>query len=245
MNHKLPLLKPLIAIGFLAGVQSLAVADVSSGAADARGLMQRVAATYAQNSHGVIGVRSQSVLTIKAPIFGRRIANDGWFVFVDGVLAQSKDVPHPRQPPFRDPYRAEYLQDYMYAYVPCKDCLPGSVAVAFSSPMHDVQHASGKLVVDDWTGRILSQMETPYKLPWPTKGGELLATWGAVGGGWFPLSISGNFVGKIGPFVGHATYAQSLTSYRRFVDVGAAAASLSSPIPRVAMNGDPLKLEAR
>ncbi|MBD5604574.1 MAG: hypothetical protein IAI48_05725 [Candidatus Eremiobacteraeota bacterium] len=194
---------------------------------DAQDLVRRVATRYAQSARGVIGVRSQSLLVVEAPLFKRRIANDGWFVFVDGVLEKSKDAPDPRQPPLRDPYRTEYLGEYVYAFTSCRDCRPGTEAVAFSSPIRDVRHASGTLVIDTATALIVAQTETPYKLPWPTKSGDLVATWGTTDGGWFPKSITGSFVGKIGPFVGHARYAQTLSPYRRFEDVATATAALS------------------
>jgi hypothetical protein len=196
--------------------------------ANASQLMQRVAATYAESTRGVVGVHSTSLLRIDAPIVGRKIANDGWFVFVDGVLAKSSQTRDPRQPPLRDPFRAAYLADYTFTYAPCPDCASGDVAVAFTSRFRDVEHASGRIVVDPVTARIVSETEKPYKLPWPTQDGALVATWGSAGGGWYPLAISGTFIGRIGPFVGHAYYTQSLTAYERFANVDNAANTLAT-----------------
>ena len=195
---------------------------------DAAELMRRVAATYARSAGGVVGVRSHSVLTIRAPLFRRRIARDGWFVFVDGELARSSERRDERQPPLRDPYRAQYARGFRFCLVPCPDCARGTVAVAFSSPSRDAEHARGRLVIVSATATIVSLIETPYKLPWPTQDGELVATWGAAAGGWFPLAISGNFTGRIGPFLGRATYAQALSSYGRFANVDAAASALGT-----------------
>jgi len=225
----------VFAFGILASTESPAIADAPATSTDATELMHRVASAYAQTAHGVVGVRSQSLLTIKAPVFHRRIANEGWFVFVDGTLAMSSESRDPRQPPLRDPYRAEYARDYAFAYAPCPSCSPGTAAVAFSSPLHDVEHASGQLVIDLDTALIVSQTEKPYKLPWPTQDGQLVATWGRVGGGWFPETIAGAFVGRIGPFVGHATYAQSLSSYNYYPNVETAAVALRQGAAPVAV----------
>jgi len=225
VRHLLPMAACLI--GFAASSLP-AGADDAESSTDATQLMQRVANTYAESTRGILGVRSQSLLVIKAPVFGRKIRNDGWFVFENGTLSKSNQTRDPRQPPLRDPFRKEYLSDYSFSFAACTDCAPGAVAVAFSSRFKDVEHASGTIVVDPATALIITETEKPYKLPWPTQDGALVATWGSAGGGWFPKTISGSFVGRIGPFVGHAYYAQTLTAYSRFPDVDDAAKSLAS-----------------
>ena len=215
----------------------VAAAPLSSGASDARevyadtaatALMRRVAATYSHDVTGVVAVRSHSELTIAAPVFRRHIVDDGWFVFADGVLAATSHKSDPRQPPLHDPYRERYLGEYTFHSVACTTCAPGSSAIAYESEAHDVAHAHGTLVVDEATARITSSSETPYKLPWPTKSGSLDARWGDAKGGWFPLEIDGAFVGNIGPFVGHARYAQVLSAYDRYPTVATAVATLTN-----------------
>jgi hypothetical protein len=207
-----------------------AIGPASATNADAAALIARVASTYAYATRGVLGARSISSLTIAAPVFRKTIRDDTWFVFADGNLVQSGKPPDPRQPPLHDPYRAEYLGEYRYAVAACAACTKDDVDIAFESPSHDVAHARGDLIVDRATGRIISSRETPYKLPWPTKDGYLDATWGSVAGRWLPVAISGTFEGRIGPFIGHASYSQTLTfaDYRTLDD---AAKALGAPEP--------------
>ncbi len=222
----------------LAGL--FATVSLPSGAFDAReapvvgtpdgaaaALMRRVAATYSHDVAGVVAVRSHSELTIVAPVFRRRIVDDAWYVFADGVLAATSHKNDPRQPPLHDPYRERYLAEYAFHAVACATCAPGTTAIAYDSSARDVAHAHGTLVVDEATARITNSSETPYKLPWPTKSGSLDARWGEVSDGWFPLQIDGAFVGNIGPFVGHARYAQVLGAYDRYPSVATAVAVLA------------------
>jgi hypothetical protein len=190
--------------------------------------MRRVAATYSKDVAGVVAVRSHSELTIAAPVFRRHIVDDGWFVFADGVLVATSRKVDPRQPPLHDPYRERYLAEYTFRVVACAACAPGTTEIAYDSAAHDAAHAHGTLVVDDVTARIASSSETPYKLPWPTKSGSLDAHWGDAPAGWFPLHIDGAFVGNIGPFVGHARYAQALSAYDRYSSVATAVAALAN-----------------
>jgi|GEM_PF-1846712 len=195
-------------------------------AGDAGALMGRVAAVYARATRGTIGVRSSSVLTIEAPLFHKRIARDSWFVFADGVLVRSDTPLDPRRPPLHDPYDPRYVGEYRFTFAPCPACAPGAVAVTYDARAHDRAHASGTLTVDEATARIVRDTERPYALPWPTREGALEATWGGDETGWFPLTIAGDFVGRIGPFTGRAHYAQTLSHYARFADAEAAVAAL-------------------
>jgi hypothetical protein len=201
-------------------------AATSADEPDAAALMRRVAAHYAADVAGVLAVRSHSQLIIKAPFFGRRIASDAWYVFVNGVVAASSATPDPRRPPLRDPYVARYLDDYAFRFAPCPACAPGTRAVAYESAARDVEHAHGTFVVDVARASIQSGSETPYKLPWPTKSGELDAVWDAAPAGWFPVRVSGEFVGNVGPFVGHASYTQTNSAFERYGSVADAVRAL-------------------
>jgi hypothetical protein len=132
-----------------------------------------------------------------------------------------------------DPYRSEYLSEYRYAIGSCPACSGDDVAIVFESPTHDTAHARGTLIVERATGRIISSDETPYKLPWPTNDGRLEATWGSVAGRWLPVTITGTFVGRIGPFVGHASYSQTLSfaGYRSLDDATTALRKTDPPQP--------------
>lgn len=197
-----------------------------AAANDGTELMERVAAAYTLDVAGVLAVRSHSDLTIKAPIFGRHIVDDNWYVFENGNLTASSHKTDPRQPPLHDPYRSSYLSEYTYQLAPCATCAPGTSAIAYESKTRDVAHAHGTFIVNTTTAHIISGSETPYKLPWPTKSGELNAVWADSGDGWFPVKVDGAFVGNIGPFVGRAFYAQANTTIERYRSVSAATASL-------------------
>jgi hypothetical protein len=203
------------------------VVDFSS-ADEASRLIENVARTYADATRGVIAVRSTSDLQIIAPVFRKTIHAEAWFVFRDGDFAQGSQAPDPRQPPLHEPYREAYLSEYTYALAPCRSCAPNEIAIHFSGIAHDVAHGYGSLVVDRITNRIVSSSETPYKLPWPTRSGSLDATWGDVAGAWLPIGIRGSFVGRIGPFVGHAEYRQGLSGYRRYDTVDDAVHALKT-----------------
>lgn len=193
---------------------------------DGAARMQRVAAAYDLDVAGVLAVRSHSDLTIKAPIFGRHIVDDNWYVFENGTLAASSHKTDPRQPPLHDPYRSSYLSEYTYRIERCATCSPGTSAIAYESKTRDVAHAHGTFIVNDASAHIMSGSETPYKLPWPTKSGELDALWSESPNGWFPVKVDGAFVGNIGPFVGRAFYEQSNTTIERYGSVSEATASL-------------------
>ncbi len=216
----------VVAIAGLASVLVSGSVAADEVAIDVDALVARMAQTYATETRGVLGVCSSSELRIEAPVFHKTIAEDTWFVFRDGALAESGKPQDPRRPPLHEPYRAEYLAEYRYTLVPCATCTRDTVAIAFASDARDTQHARGSLVVDRASARIIESDETPYKLPWPTSDGSLTASWGAVDGGWFPLAIAGAFVGRIGPFVGHARYRQRLTDYARYASLDDATRAL-------------------
>jgi hypothetical protein len=220
-----------LALSLLAS--ALPIAALANGAndSDAATLIANVARTFADSTRGVVGVRSTSDLRIVAPIFRKNIHDDAWFIFRNGMLAQSSKAPDPRQPPLHDPYREAYLGEYRYALTPCISCTPNEVAIRFESTAHDVAHAYGSLIVDRRTDRIISSTETPYKLPWPTRSGSLDATWGFVAGTWLPIGIRGTFVGRVGPFVGHAEYRQELLDYGRYATVTDAVRALKPSPP--------------
>lgn len=222
----------LSALVIVAGLTSPASAASSTIVApistpvDGNALMQRVATAYARNVSGVVAVRSHGDLTIRAPLFGRHIVEDDWYVFENGDLVASSRKADPRQPPLHDPYRANYLSEYTYRVAPCPTCAPGTSAIAYESEQRDVAHAHGTFVIDTVTAHIISGSETPYRLPWPTKSGELDAVWAETPGGWFPVRVEGAFVGKVGPFVGRATFAQANGTIERYPSIAAATEAL-------------------
>jgi hypothetical protein len=230
-----PALARVFALVLLSSVSARpgAVLAASDGGDDAETLIANVARVYAASTRGVLGVRSTSDLRIVAPVFRRNVHDAAWFVFDNGTLAESSKAPDPRQPPLHDPYREAYLAEYRYALAPCTSCAPNEVSIRFEGIAHDVAHAYGSLVVDRTTNRIVASSETPYKLPWPTRSGSLNAMWGSVAGTWLPVGIHGEFVGRIGPFVGHADYRQDLSDYGRYATVADAVRALQGAAPGV------------
>ncbi len=217
-----------IALLLLASSRPPGVWADSSSTDDAASLIANVAHTYADSTRGVLAVRSTSDLEIIAPVFRKNIHDEAWFVFRDGTFVQGSEPPDPRQPLVHEPYREAYLGEYRYALAACRSCTPNESAIHFEGIGHDMAHAFGLLVVDRTTGRIVASSETPYKLPWPTRGGSLDATWGDVAGTWLPIGVRGRFVGRIGPFIGHAVYRQDLSDYRRYATVADAVRALKS-----------------
>jgi hypothetical protein len=213
---------------FLGSARAFAASADRASTDEAATLIANVARTYADSTRGVFAVRSTSDLQIIAPVFRKNIHADAWFVFRDGTFAQGSEAPDPRQPQVHEPYREAYLGEYIYALAPCRSCTSSEVAIRFEAREHDVTHAFGQLVVDRTSGRIVTSSETPYKLPWPTRSGTLDATWGDVADTWLPIGVHGTFVGRIGPFVGHADYRQALSAYERYATVGDAVRALQA-----------------
>ena len=191
--------------------------------------MRLVAANYASDVVGVLGVRSHKELTISAPMLQRHTADDAWYVFQNGTLVASSLKADPRQPPLREPYRAEYLGEYSFHLMSRPSGETGTTSIAFDSPTHDAVHAHGTLVVDDATGHIVTFTETPYAFVWPTKSGQFEVAWGGSGSGsgWYPQHIDGAFMGSVGPFTGHAQYVETLSSYAHYSNVDAATSALT------------------
>ena len=113
-------------------------------------------------------------------------------------------------------------------YTDCTGCAPDEIAVAYDSAEHDEYHAHGYFVIDTANERVRRSVEIPYELPWPSRDGRLVVTWGPSGNDWLPAKIYGTFSGKVGPFSGTAHYTQILTPYERFADLDAAVTALTA-----------------
>jgi hypothetical protein len=193
---------------------------------DASSIMRLVAANYAIEVLGVVGVRSHKELTISGPMLQRHTSDDAWYVFQNGALVASSHKADPRQPPLREPYRSEFLGEYSFHLTGKPPRESGTTSIAFESLTHDAVHAHGTLVVDDATGHIMTFTETPYAFVWPTKSGQFDVAWGGSGSDWYPQHIDGAFMGSVGPFVGHAQYVETLSSYEHYSNVDTATSAL-------------------
>jgi len=205
------------------------------GAATADDVIGRVVDAYALESHGVIGVRSRSILRIDAPMNHRSTETRAWYVYDDGSLVATSDAPDPRRPPVHDPLRPKFRSEYRFRAEACPDCAAGTVAVGYASPTHDEVHAYGTIVVETSSFHVVRVTQTPYAFTWPTRDGTIVVTWGAADTGWVPTQIAGSFSGRVGPFSGVAHYDQTLGPYARFATADAAVTALVSAthLPRV------------
>jgi len=192
--------------------------------ADATALARRVADAYAEMTAGVIGLRSESRLVV--PGMGARPSTErAWYVYVDGAVVETGSgdgTIGAMEAQMHQPYQRRYVNEYSYAFAPCPGCAPGEVAIAYETAAHDVRHGSGTMVVDPTRRRVVRADISQYVVPHPARSGLVSLAWGAIADAWLPLSATGAFVGRVGPFGGTARLTQTFTEYRRYPDVASA-----------------------
>lgn len=201
----------------------MSAAPATSAPAD---IVQRAAALFASASRGVIAFRSHAVVRT-SPHFARPDqTDDAVIVDLDGhatsVRGRDAAGPSATEAAIHQPYDVRYLGEYRYAPAPCTGCVPGSIAIAYDTDVHDAAHGRGVMVLDERTARVLRVTAQPFVVPRPATTGTITTTWGTTAAGWFPVSAEGTFSGRIGPFGGHATLTQAFTAYKRYPDVASA-----------------------
>jgi hypothetical protein len=230
MKSRYSLLGVAAVVATLAGAARAAEPDAAPAPApDPAALVQRVSAAYALEMRGVVGLRTQTELTIDGPMFHKRTPSSPWYVYADGDLVRSSEAPDARRPLVRDALRPENLSEYAFTFDECSGCAASEVEVAYTSARHDAYHAHGYFIIDTASERVDRSVEIPYQLPWPTRDGRIEVTWGnANATEWLPLTIADTFVGKLGPFSGTAHYVQRLSPYERFPGVNSAVDTLTA-----------------
>jgi hypothetical protein len=223
MNASLP-----ARLGSIAGSALLLVGPAQPSVAaspPASAVIRQVADAYARTFEGVIGFRTHAVVRSGERLLPRDQVDDGWFVY-DGLrLVRSGGVLEgaaAAEAAAHQPYDPRYLGEYTYTAAPCTPCAPGTVDIGYDGRVHDALHAAGVITVDVRTARILSIVTRPYVVPKPARKGSLQTAWGATAVGWAPISTTGLFLFRVGPFTGNAALAQQFTGYRRFEDAAAA-----------------------
>ena len=188
--------------------------------------MQRVDAVYARETQGVIAFRSHSSLRSSARIVQPDRVGDAHIVLLDGRVARIRGAaandPAATESAAHQPYDGRYGSEYRLSPAPCADCTAGTVAIAYDALSHDALHAHGIVVIDTGTARVVRTTTIPYVVPAPARSGSLATTWGPTPAGWLPLSTTGTFSGRVGPFSGHATLTQTFDEYIRYANLAAA-----------------------
>lgn len=202
--------------------------------------MARVIAVNAQADRGLIGFETDSHLLAHAGIFRRDQEERRWFVLDDGVLTRTglrpgtdgpfgKDAGEQKHEPW-GPYGSEY----QFLSRPCQHCAAGVVAVDFESEMRDLKHGHGTLLVDENRARVLHETFVPYVLKAPARTATIETDFGKTPVGWFPLTLTGAFTGRLGLFSGSADLSETYEGYRRFNSLDEAVAAFqtdTSPPP--------------
>lgn len=222
----------VLAIGSASATAAPSPQTAAVSAPDATALIQRVAATFAEQRRGVFGFRSHATVRSAERVLPHDQVEDAWFVFSDGRLVKSGGTPGgpaSAETAAHQPFDARYLGEYRFVPTACVRCAPGAVAIAYDSGAHDAVHGRGQLTIDPQTARILVQTTQPFVVPKPARSGWLTTIWGETPAGWYPLSTSGTFIGRVGPISARATLSQQFSNYRRFVEVGLAERALDHP----------------
>ena len=227
-----------IALLAFASSRAIAAAPVRAAAVpvpDATALIKRVAATFAEQARGVFGFRSHATVRSAERILPHDQVEDAWFVFSDGRLVKSGGTPGgpaSAETAAHQPYDVRYVGEYRFASTACARCAPGTVAIAYDSPVHDAVHGRGQLTIDAQTARILTQTTQPFVVPKPARTGSLATTWAETPAGWYPVSTVGTFIGRVGPLSARATLTQQFTNYRRYAEVILAERALDTRVSR-------------
>jgi hypothetical protein len=197
-------------------------------------VMHRVAAAASEVDRAIVGYHSDSTLHVDAGPYHHTSTESRWFVLEDGKLVATglransgpslgKGEEHPSHEPW-----GPYVSEYTFARAPCAACAPGTVAIAFSSDMHDAQHGSGTLIVDLARAVVLRETQAPYDFGGMAKSGTIDVDFGESDIGWRPRAVVGNFQGNVGPFNANAHLEDSLRDYKRYPTVESAIAALST-----------------
>ena len=196
--------------------------------------MRRVTAAALQADRDVVGYRSDGHLRVDAAMYHRASEELRWFVLVDGKLVATglssgsgpsfgKEAERQHHEPW-----GPFASEYTFSHLACPDCAPGTESIAFSSTLHDADHASGVLTIDDARAVVLHERRVPYAFGTAGTTGTIDVDYGATELGWRAKTLHGDFHGNVGPFGGTARIDTIFDGYRRFPTVESAIAALSS-----------------
>jgi hypothetical protein len=130
---------------------------------------------------------------------------------------------------FKRPVDPHYTADYRFDSAACAECTAGEVAVAFTSLVHDRQHGSGTMVLDETTGRVHSIAYTYDRPPEHASAADGVETFGeAIPGLWTCLHVQETYHGHLGLIGGTASLTYTLDHFRRFAQLDAALAALDA-----------------
>ncbi len=128
-----------------------------------------------------------------------------------------------RRGPFHWAFLSKYVNEYRYAVVPCTQCRPGQVSVAFQSDRQDEVHASGVFVLDSQAKRVVSLGQSPYVQNQSDLDQSTQAiAFGQTGGLWVPLRATIDFKAHYGVLRGGGSATFVYSNYRRVPTIDAA-----------------------
>lgn len=208
-------------------------------------IVERAAAAYSTSVQGVIGMqRHFSTVISGGPIHHTEVSdsglllNDGAFVRIkyyrvvrDGKSFSTHEIVERETQAnrdwglgkvfFKEPYDRRFIADYHFADVAqCVGCANGTVAVRFTSLIHDAQHGSGTMWINTSNARVEKLTYVPYALPPHATSGSVTETSAQVlDGRWFVTRIDEVYTGRAFILSGKGTFTGTIDHFRHFTSL--------------------------
>lgn len=230
-----------IAATLLGSLTLLNAAQTAPSHVTASAVVERASTAYSASSRGIIGMQrhfstvvsggplhhteeSDSGLLLKDGAFVKikyyRIARDGKPFSTDEIAKREEQTNQGWAAGklfFKEPYDHRFVSDYHVTDGPCTDCAEGSLALKFSSTIHDAQHGSGTMWVETSTARVLKLSYVPYALPPHATSGSVTETsTEPLHGLWYVTRIQETFAGRAFLISGSGTFNARIDHFRRF-----------------------------
>lgn len=230
-----------VAAILLGTVGLLSAAPTPSSHVTPATLVERAAKAFSASTRGIIGMqRHFSTVISGGPLHHTEdsdsglLLNDGAFVKIkyyriarDGKPFSSGEISKRESQTnqdwaagkvfFKEPYDRRFLSDYHFSDASCTDCPSGSVALKFTSSIHDAQHGSGMMWIETSTARVLKLSYVPYALPPHATSGSVSETSSEpLHGLWYVTRIHETFGGRAFLISGSGTFNATIDHFRRF-----------------------------
>jgi hypothetical protein len=215
--------------------------------------VERAAAAYADGLRGVVAMDRHFSTVVRAGFIQHTEGSESGFVMNDGAYARIRyygiaddGKPFPAEKVaqrdaqtnadwkagkifFKEPYDRRFIADYAFSpEQACAACAAGSVAVDFSSAMHDAQHGQGTMWIDA-AAHVEKLTYVPYVLPPHATSGNVTETSSeALPGVWYVTRIDETYQGRAFLVTGTGTFTGTFDNFRRYATVDEGIAALDA-----------------